>query len=316
MKESLTSDRASDASLSRVFVRTRHAQEGFSCLDALVREGQTQHHAWGMPIVGPSRSGKTMLVTEYLRSCKDEEDGRSPLKYLYVELGQDAKPSNIASQTLDEMGDPNPSYGSPLQRTTRVIEGIKREKYDLIIYDEAHFLIDSKTKKVQDDGVAWFNTILNRARCPLILIGDERLGTITTRRANSSLAGRMFPFPKFRPYNVLDRDDLTEFRIVLDNVESQLGFPKRSRLSDPELAVRICITCEGRLGLVEMYLTRARQIARERSVACLTYEVLTLAARQVISMWSTQPVNPFVEKDLALVMARQERTASAAFSKD
>lgn len=298
-------------SLSRVWVETRHAVEGFAALDALLSEGATQHHAWGTALIGPPRTGKTMLITEYLRSCQESEEGRRPLKYLYVELGADAKPSTIATQTLENMGDPKPSYGRPNERTNRVIEGIKRRKYDLIIYDEAHFLVNSETKKVQEDGVAWFNTLLNRGRCPVILIGSERLELVMTRHVNTSLAGRLLPFPKFRKYDVFNSDDVSEFQYVLARIEADLGMPTQSKLTEPATAIRICLACDGRLGLLEGFLTRARQIARQKRYSCLMPDVLAQTAREVAPLWGLGPDNPFEEKNLDVLMERMMRATSS-----
>ena len=94
-----------------MFVDTRHSLEGFRALDALLAAPRSSNFAWASALVGPARCGKTTFVKRYLRSCRDGEQGRKPLSYLYVELKQDTKPSSISYETLKWMDDPHPGYG-------------------------------------------------------------------------------------------------------------------------------------------------------------------------------------------------------------
>lgn len=299
-------------SLSRVFVDTRHAKEGFSCLDDLLQEGRTQNHSWGMPLIGPPRCGKTSFVVEYLRRCIEGEAGRRPLKYFYVEMTKDTTRSSIAYQTLHEANDPNPAFGhQPAHRAVRALDAIRRWNPDIVIYDEAHHLVDSDTKKVQSDGVAWFNGLLNEIRCPLLLIGYQRLEQVIRRDDNTSLGGRMMPFPKFQPFDVADSDGFGEFQFVLENLEPQLGFAMASNLTDPDTAARICMVCQGRLGFLETFLTKARQLARRKGNSCLTPETLHAAAAAVAPMWDHDAFNPFEIEDLGEALNRYKRKAPA-----
>ena len=294
-------------SLSRVFVETTHTKEGFACLDDLLQEGRTQNHGWGMPLLGPPRCGKTSFVVEYLRICNEGVGGRRPLRYFYVEMNKDTKPASIAYQTLHEANDPNPGFGNPAQRTERALDAIRRWKPDVIIYDEAHYLVDSDTQKVQGDGVAWFNGLLNEIKCPLLLIGYERMERVIKRDDNTSLGGRMMPFPKFRPFDVTDPESAGEFRFVLENLEPQLGLAMPSGLADPDTATRICIVCQGRLGFLELFLVKARQLARRKGNSCLTRDTLSAAAAAVAPMWDHDSLNPFAIEDLGEAIERYRR---------
>ena len=73
-----------------------------------------------------------------------------------------------------------------------VVSTIRRRKYDLIIYDEAHYLVDSKTPSVRDDGASWFNGLLNEAQVPLLLVGYDQLGTVIRRKASWADASARF----------------------------------------------------------------------------------------------------------------------------
>lgn len=290
-------------SLSRIFVETRHSRKGFERVDALLKEPRTTNHAWGLPLIGPPRCGKTTFVKEYLRACFDKLDGRRPLRYLHVELREDTKTTRIAHVTLRYMSDPNPGYGDLSARTDRVVDGIKRHQYDLIIFDEVHHLVDSNTLRVEEKGAHWIVGLLNEARVPMLLVGYDRFQAVIER--NPALGGRLKPFPAFRAFRHGDGDDMEELQGVLGAIDENLGLDRLSGLSDPEIARRICVCCLGRLGLVELFLTHARSLARESRYACLTWDILLQAAAEMLAGWATVPFNPFEVPDLEEAIRRR-----------
>lgn len=278
-------------SLKRLWVETEHNRIGFERLDALMAA-----RTGGMVLCGPARTGKTHFLKGYLRSCARGEDGRKPLTYLYVKLTNDSKPTNIAYLTLHAMDDPSPAKGKSAERTARVLAAIKRRRYDLIIYDEAHELVDSETANVQKAGVGWFNGLLDGADCPIVLTGyKERLRSVL--HTNKSLAGRLRTFPDFLPYRHGVADSLKEFRHVLREIEKGLGFPTPSNLWQPKTAARICYTCQGLIGFLEVFLEEARFLARKYRHSCLTPETLSEAAANVGRNFDN-PFNAFAVPDL------------------
>ncbi len=283
--------------LGRVFAHTRYSKAAFEHLDALMAVGMDRNHAWGAAFLGEARLGKTSLMAEYLRSCLRGENGRKPLKHLYVRLTSETKPTNIAYTTLEWLRDPSPGYGGSAQRSTRVWSAIERRGFDIVIFDEAHYLVNSDTLTVEEKGAAWFNELLNQRRCPLVLVGYERLGHAIRR--NPSLDGRIRPFPASKPLDWSDLDDLNEAAYVLSRLEGQLGFPEPSNLASRQVASRICHLCHGRMGLFARFLTDARQTARTRKHSCLTAEDLFLTAERMVSASGAVGFNPFGVEDLA-----------------
>jgi len=298
MEDVLSFDNVDPASLCRVWVDTRQATSGFTELDCLMERRRSQGNAFAIGLIGPPRCGKSSLIKEYLRRCRDEVAGRKGLKFLWVELFEHTKARNISTLTLLALGDPSPSKGDITERRQRVIDALKRREYDLIVYDEAHNLVDSATQSVQDDGVAFLVGLLNTAKVPIVLVGYDKEVKAAIHR-NSSLAGRLWPFKPFRAYDPADGDDMLEFRFVLRSFERAMEFPTSSDLHLADTAARICYTCCGRLGLLELYLEYAMMLARRRSHSCLTRDDLRDAADAVgpnnRSNWS---FNPFAVEDL------------------
>ena len=306
MRDLLNDDDVPADSLSRVWVDTRQTTAAFRALDLLLTLKCTAHSAYGLALLGPARLGKTSVPAEYLRRRK--EAGQE-LKYLYVELKPNTKPTSIAYETLCSMDDPDPSYGNSAARTTRVNDFIKSGKYDLIIYDEAHYLVDSTTQRVQADGVGWIVGLLNECRTPLLLVGYEKVEDVIER--NESLDGRLLPLETFRALDHADPEDLEEFRHILRNLEMQLGFPTASNLAERDLAARICYLCLGRLGYLEVFLTSARELARGRQHSCLMLEDLRDTAAVIGRKWNKRPFNPFAVDDLQKAIASSKQVPGA-----
>lgn len=314
MEDVLSFEGVRTDSLSRVWVDTRHTIKGFEELDALVRTSRTQNTAFSTCLIGPPRCGKSTLIKEYLRKCRDRVAGRLPLKFLWVELEQNTRSRNIATLTLHALGDPSPSRGDATQRALRVVEAIRRGGYDLIVYDEAHHLLGGKSYSVQDDGVAFLNGLLNKAKCPIVLVGYEQQVRSAIHR-NASLAGRLWPSPVFQPYNLADQDDLMELRFVLREFERFMGFPTPSNLHNADTAARICYVCCGKFGHLEIFLEYSRDLAKRREHSCLTNDDLRDAAEAVGPMnrphWT---FNPFTVGSLSARLTMRRLRASRRFS--
>jgi hypothetical protein len=296
------SDVPKDA-LGRVFVETSYVQRAFELLDALIAEPRTVSHAWGYAIIGAARCGKTTLAKEYLRVCRDEVGGRKPLKVLWVQLTPDSRLSHIAEATLDRLGDPNPGYGSQQQKTERVIAAIRRANFDLLVFDEAHHLVDSDTKRVQSKGASWFSQLLDQARKPMLIIGYDLFDSVLND--NQFLEGRLLPFPPIRAYRHDVEEDLAEFSGVLELLDENMGLPALSGLGEPDTALRICVTCLGKLGLVERFLTHARNLARIQKHSALTHEILRDTADAVVRSWATARFNAFNVPDIEAALKKE-----------
>lgn len=284
--------------LSWAFAETRQTQAGFLAIDTLMANPRTHSHGHGLLVLGPARCGKTTFVREYLLRCRAGEDGRRPLKALYVEVSVGARLNTISRDTLQALNDPDPDYGDQGKKTDRVIKAIVEGRYDLVIFDEVHHLVDTDTLRVQQKAASWLTLLLNKTFCPMILVGYEGFRNVV--RENEFLAGRLLPFAGFRPHrhDDDDEDDLAEFGFVLSQMEGALKLPEPSRLYLPRTAARICVTCKGRFGLVESFLTYARELARRRNHSCLTDAVLSETAEAMRGTWHDLPFNPFEVPDL------------------
>lgn len=299
-----TSDLPPD-SLGHVFVDTIQTKSIFRGLDDLFASPRTATNGRGLAVLGLPRCGKTLLVQEYLRRCmkgdtrdrEGEDIVRRPLRYLYVQLQPGTRLSTIPSQTLEVLGHPAPFAGRHDTTQTRdVISMIVEGAYEVVVYDEVHHLTSSDTKRVRENGTHWLTHVLDRTRCPMILIGYKRFSNIL--RENGFLGGRLVAAEPLKPYSLDDRQSFTMFMVVLRAFEGALGLPTASDLWRPDTAARLLAASGGRIGLLENLLTAARQEARRLRHSALTTEVLAAAVERMRNSWGDLRFNPFEVTDL------------------
>ena len=85
-----------------------------------------------------------------------------------------------------------------------------------------------------------------------------------------------------------------------------------SHLSEPDVARRILVLCNGRIGLLENFLTHARAVARRKKHRCLRPDVLREAAEGVRETWCALRFNPFEVDDIAAAARKLGGTYTVA----
>ncbi len=304
MSDFLSLDDLGEDALGRVFVDTDEVLAVFRAFDELIAEPANATNGKGLAVLGPPRCGKTALVAEYLRRCTDRDVGdrpgedvrRRPLKAARISLLPGTRLNTIPSRTLEVLGHPAPYYGNRDRQTSHVIHEITEGGYDLIVFDEIHHLMSSENARVRENGSHWLTHVLDETRCPMILVGYSAFRDILNE--NGFLGGRLVPAPPLAPY-VFDRaESLAMFRLVLEEFERALGFQEPSRLAEADVAKRILVLCNGRIGLLENFLTHARAVARRKGYRCIRQDVLREAAEGVRQTWCALRFNPFEVDDI------------------
>ncbi len=299
--------------LGRVFIDTDEVCRIFRALDELMEEPATATNGKGVAILGPARCGKSSVIKEYILRCAERDvadrpgEGvvRRPLKVLSLSLQPGTRLNSIASQVLQALNHPAPFHGGQDARTIRVIQEIKRGGYDLLVIDEIHHLVSSDTRRVRENGSHWLTHVLDATRCPMVLVGYSAFRGILSE--NGFLGGRLVPVSPLRAYVLDDPESFGMFRVILEEFEDALGLTEPSGLSVPDTARRILTLCNGRIGLLENFLTHARMVARRRKHNCLRREVLREAAEGVRQTWCALLFNPFEVPDLDDAIRRNGR---------
>jgi predicted AAA+ superfamily ATPase len=203
------SGRDREDAISNLFVDTSRSKMAFSRIDELMTRGWEASFCRALLILGPSRCGKTHIFTEWLRRRRETE----PLfKAVVTEVPQGCSLRQMAAQLLENLGDPDPDYGSQGEKTRRIAQ--LATGYDVIVIDELQRLVDDNTGKVKKDVSGWLTNLLNRRLCPLLLVGELHADLIL--QGNMYLVGRTLGQVSVAPYNWHDDQERLEFRVFLD----------------------------------------------------------------------------------------------------
>lgn len=284
--------RARPDAISDIFVKTSRSEVAWRRIDALVEEGWEKEYCKALLILGHFRCGKTEIVTRYAanREEKDRNNG-GQFRWKKVVVPPDCTLKGFASAALIELGDPDPDYGTQVDRTHRIVEAIRQQELDLLIIDEAQRLIDTDTERVQKKSADWLAGLLDARCCPLLLVGERRVSRVFEN--NAHLAGRTMGKIPIAPFDWAEPADRNEFRHVLNNLDKRLGMAEPCGLHKLDISLRLYVYSEGRLGWVANLLDLARSIGRAKSAPQLTEELLAEACDLALMNEGRQVANPF-----------------------
>lgn len=288
--------------LGRLFLGTEQAQAAFERIDDLLVRGWEASYCRALLLLGPSRAGKTHIVRNWLRqrTSRDAAGTERPLVVM-VEVPAGCTLKTFATDLLMALRDPAPEHGSQTAKTRRVVEACEAQRVDLIVIDEVQRLIDADTDKVKRDVANWLTALLNKAVCPLLLVGEPTASRVF--HGNTHLQGRTLGSMMLRPYDWADDCQRVEWQVFLNQLDEFLGLPRPSRLGNLDTALRIHAFARGLLGEAARLVDQARSVVRRRGWATITVEALALAADELAVTEDPDRVNPFRVRDTEVLLS-------------
>lgn len=279
--------------ISDIFVDTSRTKMAFERMDQLMDRGWETNFCRALLLLGPSRCGKTHILKEWRRRRTITEPG---FKAVVTEVPSACTLKGMAAQLLEDLGDPDPDYGTQNDKTRR-IHDIGKDCH-LIIIDEVQRLIDEKTERVKNDVANWLTNLLNRRICPLLLVGERQAEKVFN--GNMYLEGRTLGQVPVDPYDWHNKEDRNGFRVFLNLVEGKLGMPQASGLGDSDTALRIHSYSGGRVGQATLLIDEARSLARRGGRPMLTHDLFAEAVDLLRVGAARGKANPFrIEKPIA-----------------
>ncbi len=306
--------RRSPAPLSDLFVDTTQANEAFRRIDELMDHGWEAQYCKALLLFGPTRSGKSFMVDQYIRRLKSSRtwDERCLLPVVLVEVPAKCTLKSFASEVLHALQHPDFDSGTLTIKTTRIAETIGSNGVRLLVVDEVQRLIDVDTDKVQHDVSTWLTAFLNKRVCPLLLVGEPRAVELFD---GNYIRGRTMGEVRVGAYDWADRTERDEFRHFLFGLDANLGLPEPSGLH-ADLAYPIHQHAQGLLGLAAQLVSQARLVAWRLERPKLTLDLFAEAVDMLGIGEKKGLPNPFrdalddprtTEEQVAAVMAKGSR---------
>lgn len=267
---------SSVAPLSELFVETTQSQEAFRRIDELMKYGWEAQYCKALLLLGPTRSGKSLMVDRYVRRMKAErcpQRGDTP-EAIVVEVPARCTLKSFASELLYALGHPDFDGGTLTIKTLRIIDSIRDNGIKLLVVDEVQRLIDVQTERVERDVSGWLTAFLNKRVCPLLLVGEERATTLFN---SDYIRGRTMGQVQVKAYDWADDFQRKEFRTFLHQLDGSLGMAERAGLVEMTFAMAIHESTRGLLGLAAQLVTQARVLALREQRPKLTLDLFAQA---------------------------------------
>lgn len=243
-------------------------------------------------ITGMSGAGKTTVFESYVEKYDRKISDATLTKKIILasSIPSPATPNSVAEKMLEDLGDPYPNRGTVPNKTRRLVNLIKDCEIELVMLDEFQNFVDpEKRERVLYKVSEWIKQILNDTKVPFILFGLD--SCIKVVKTNDQLS-RRFPVRFNLPlFNYEDEKSVSNFGLLLDNIERSLPLKDSSNLS--EYSEQFFEATKGLMYSIMWLITEASVRAVKRGDSKITLEDLAFAYNLNAHVNNNESYNPF-----------------------
>ena len=217
---------------------------------------------------GRPGAGKTTLVKAYTSAFprRETEDG-TEVPIFYVLTPSPVTVKGMAEIMLERLGDPAAHKGNQPSLNSRLSGLIIDCKVELVIIDDFHHLIDTKTNRILRTVSDWLKVLIKETQVPFLVVGIE--GQVRQILRENEQLSRLFaeqevllPFK----WDVSDENTLKEFANFVMFAEKMIGTALPTELPRAELLHRMHYATEGVIAkYYESYEVCARATSRGKT---------------------------------------------------
>lgn len=246
----------------------------------------------GMLITGLTGSGKSTIAKVYAQAYpRREEEERTVIPVLYVELSGQPTAKVIAECILSAMGDENAPRATAEQKLRRVLKLLVECRVELVIVDELNNMTDNLLPRVCDISADTFKNLMNQSGVPHLFISGPSCRPYFVR--NQQLGRRCTPKVQLRPFGMATSEDKRAFQRLLKALELRLPFTERSALVDVTVTGSLWFASFGLFGLLTQLVGEALDLALQAEASTLTVAHLHEAFSTSIYEDCPSDRNPF-----------------------
>ncbi len=228
-------------------------------------------------VVGEAGAGKTRLLETVLQEkwAKADLEGDSGDRRpaLYVEVPPKVQPRGLVMAVLRALGEPafkSWTTEDGVEQLAHIFQGVGVR---VLLLDEAHWLMKSKSFSVRDENAEIVKSLMNRIGLHIVIAGTAEVDEFH-RHFHGQMRRRLLTKVYLQPYNWSRRGERLQFRSILRCYEEAIGYAVPSHIWERDLASRIYLVSRGELGVVVQYLTCAIELIEEGQGASISPEIL------------------------------------------
>lgn len=161
-------------------------------------------------VLGPSRVGKSMLITALKRGYPETEvDGARQVPVLQFTFPTPVTPKEMPIAILDALGAPvGPRSGGTVALFKRMVSQLQLARVRVLIGEEVSHSVDSGTRVQNRAAADWLKQLMDRG-FTLILFGLPKLQSLY--ESNEQFRLRACKPREFRPYDCRSGEEMNEY---------------------------------------------------------------------------------------------------------
>lgn len=245
-----------------------------------------------LPIVGPSRVGKSTL----LRSLPNASNAAGQREVLIVTSPKHLSRRALPDACLKALGLRPDWYGNHVMADQALLQGLKQAGTKLVVFDETQHMLERGSSTTARAAGDFLKTLFDEAGCGLLLLGlPSMLGLF---QANEQLAGRSRREVEYFPY-LWHGAEFQAFRAAVAGAlqELELRGWRTFSADNLEFSRRMYLASAGRYGVVHRLFQEVVAKDGDRSKQA-DYLQFAQAFDQAIMLMGER-INPF-EQSLAV----------------
>lgn len=246
-----------------------------------------------VPILGPSGTGKSTIIREFVASIDIPNDGQSR-PVVVVETPSNPTVKSMASEVLKSIGDPMYYRGTEVQMTDRIRRFLKALDTRLLIFDELQNLIDKESDKLSFKASDWLKRLINMAHIPVAIVGLERTQELFL--VNEQLRRRFVEAYEIKPFDWSVPHGRKMLRSFLGTLQGYIRFSTDIDLASEKMALRMYYATGGLVGYIMKIVREAERYAQGEPI---TTELLAKSYSTVVNGSNRININPFISDDTA-----------------
>lgn len=230
--------------LDQLLVRHEPFVNARSALDEVYEESEHYADKSILPLIGPSRSGKTRLLEDFANQHYGSTGKRAILR---TALPASKRKSAVLMQLLAALGDPLWECGSEDKMLIRLVKFLLELEIKFILADEFQHCV-SPRGDINYEVADVFKVLLDDARVTIVASGLERTADVLS--ANEQLEGRCLQAVRLPRFDWNDPDSRADFMGVIDAFSTSIPGLQMPNVDDESWYFRWFVATGGLVGYV------------------------------------------------------------------
>lgn len=282
---------AKKALVGELYVDRDETKKVFDLIDEMLEDAKYLKIPSSLLLIGDTGVGKTTILEKYAKQYPSVEiEGIINRPVLMITLVGKSTIIATAKSMLEEMKVSIKGITREADFVKLVRDNLKLLNVKVVFVDEAQHMVeaygDDSLPKVGD----FFKFLTKDTRVPFILSGISSTTEVVKASKQFNLICKKHDLG---PYAYKTDKEKLRFRTYLAQVDNLLPFPQRSKLGEPDIALRMFFSTDGNIKMVMLLIMKAAFNAINNDMPYIGMEDLSYGFQKEIMTRRFDLENPF-----------------------